>query len=552
MALSASEKKEMEELQGQVGHLAGGGLSPDEQREMQSLQGEVGHLATPQTQYGPGQTALESFGNAASAGYLPQLQAGEESAVNGLVNVKDRAVDAIGLGKLASTDYQLKKQGFNLPDENSYVQNRDANIKRQSLEAEQNPKAALAGTVGGTVAGAIATPVPVPKLGFLGKGIIGSGLRGAIGGAEMGAIQNPGDKEGQVSPLQIEERADNTETGAKYGGLIGGGAAAGQKIGQSLAGAAAGTQKIAQTAAFKSSGAMLRDFRAAAPKGDVEKIGQFMLDNNLVEAGDSVKDVAEKAESLRSSAGEELDKIYKSVAGEGHADMPGFNPVQHKDEIIKAVKEKLGDAYDGKAAINSLSDYLDELGEKYGDKNLDPKTANDIKTALDKKINYSRNPLNKQPDVESAVSAARNVVNQHVLDSVEEIGKSSGDPELAQKLKDANAKYGMSKQVAQIAGDRVNRVNANLSAGLTDRIAGSAGGVAGGLIPAALGDHDSKDIGMGVVAGGLIGGLVNHNVTKYGSGMAWFPFLTEPQLQSGMRLLRLCPTHNLQRRSVHA
>ena len=61
------------------------------------------------------QAGLESFGQAATLGYLPQLQAGAEQ---------------LSMGATQDVDEQLKAQGFKLP-EDGYVQSRDENIRRQ-------------------------------------------------------------------------------------------------------------------------------------------------------------------------------------------------------------------------------------------------------------------------------------------------------------------------------------------------------------------------------------------------------------------------------------
>ncbi len=486
-------------------------------------------------QTSPAQTATESFGNAATMGYLPHMQAGVEKYTDAINSYGDSALNAVGLGKYASQDSQLREKGFQVPEQ-SYTDVRDQNIKRQALQTEQNPGAALAGGIGGAVSSAIATPVP--KLGMLGKGILGAVGRGAAYGAGYGALQNPGDTEGEVSGPQIGERLENAAESAKTGAMVGGGAHLGQAVGKGMMGVAEKVKDVGLNASFKSAGGMLKDFRQAAAKGDIKRIGQFMNDEGLIKAGDTVETVAAKAKDVNKKAGEELDRIYKKAApkiqaadasisaleNEGgkaaakEAEV-GFNPVAHKEEILKAAKEKLGDAVDKKSALKAVSDYLDDLAEEYGDKILDPRKQNDIKTALDQKMNYSRNPMNKQPDAEKAFKAARDFVAAKVDASVDALGKSSGDAGLAKELKAANQRYGTSKQVYQMAADRTQRVNANQMFGLTDRIAGGAGGAAGALLPALAGDHDVRHAGAAGVAGAVLSGAINHGVNKYGSGL---------------------------------
>lgn len=129
---------------------------------------------------------------------------------------------------------------------------------------------------------------------------------------------------------------------------------------------------------------------------------------------------------------------------------------------------------------------------------MSPRGANDIKSALDEAINYSRNPLTKEPAAETAYSAARTKINQKNLDAIESLGGG----ELADQLRGANKEYGLSKQVSQLAQDRVNRNDANRMFGLTDMIAGGA----------ALGYGAKTDDWEG--AGGMM--LAKKGLEKYG------------------------------------
>lgn len=108
---------------------------------------------------------------------------------------------------------------------------------------------------------------------------------------------------------------------------------------------------------------------------------------------------------------------------------------------------------------------------------MSPRAANDIKSSLDQAINYSRNPLSKEPASEIAYSAARNKINQKNLDALESLGGG----EVADSIRGANKEYGLSKQVSQIAKDRVNRESANRMFGMTDFIAGGAGATYGAM-----------------------------------------------------------------------
>lgn len=124
---------------------------------------------------------------------------------------------------------------------------------------------------------------------------------------------------------------------------------------------------------------------------------------------------------------------------------------------------------------------------------MSPRAANDIKSSLDEAINYSRNPLSKDPASEMAYSAARNKINQKNLAAIESLGGGK----LADGLRATNKEYGLSKQVSKMANDMVNRQDGHKFFGLTDVIAGGAGATYG----AVTGDWQSALLGMAAKKG---------------------------------------------------
>lgn len=508
MALSPQEQEELQQLESKYGKPKSSGLSPMEEDELKTLEAKYGSSSKSQPQ-SLGQTALEQGGNALTMGYLPQLQAAAQPAIFGLMN---------------------KITGQNIePD--SYVDARDASVKRLADQQEQNPKTALAAQVGGGLLGAVATPIP----GGPARSLLGAIGRGVGVGAVQGALQNPGDAEGVVDPVQLGARAENAKTGAVIGGVSSAAAGLAKKGLDALANSGETLKKIGRTQAVKASGAMLKDFRQLMGKDMADDVGQFALDKKLVQAGDTYESVAQKAEALNSDAGSRLKQIYetakKSIPSALEASgkdidklsddeffamaKTGFNPLRDGESIIEAAKDKLGDAVGAKSALRRLSNYLKTLTVKYGDTTLDPKTANDIKSAIDLEINYSRNPLSREPDVETAMSAARKFLAKKIDDHIAFIGKFSGDPKAAEALREANRDYGYSKQIMNMASDKVARESSNRMFGLTDTIAGSAGGAAGAVAGSVLGDkHDAIELSA---LGALVGGAGNKLARTYGN-----------------------------------
>ncbi len=136
----------------------------------------------------PAQTALESYGNTATLGYLPHLQAAAEPAMNSVLN--------------AITGNNVKSD--------PYLQRRDDNISRQRIQEQQNPDSALAGKAAGFGATLLA----------------GSGIPSVVA---QSALQNPGDIKGEMSGAQLQDRGLNTALAALIGGgLKGAGAILGK------------------------------------------------------------------------------------------------------------------------------------------------------------------------------------------------------------------------------------------------------------------------------------------------------------------------------------
>jgi len=153
----------------------------------------------PDTSSSVGQTALEHFGNGPALGYLPHMQAGVERAMDIAGDVKDKALDMVGLDHLASIDHQLRQQGFKLPDE-SYLAARDANIKRMAKEKKDNPNTALLSNIAGSVVGGIASSPLMPAQAATRLARL---KQAATIGAATGIAANPGDTEGEISPAQL-------------------------------------------------------------------------------------------------------------------------------------------------------------------------------------------------------------------------------------------------------------------------------------------------------------------------------------------------------------
>lgn len=180
---------------------------------------------------GAGQAGLEHFANSATGGYLPHIQAGLSQGVQKLAGMAGMGPEAV--------NNDLQKQGFKLP-ESGYVQERDQNINRLKTENKEHPDAAMAGDIAG-IGSSLLIPGGVASKGAstLAKLGIGAGTGAAIAG-----LSNPGDKQGELSPLQASDRAINAAAGGAIGGTLAGASQAAPKLADWLMGKAAGIRKM--------------------------------------------------------------------------------------------------------------------------------------------------------------------------------------------------------------------------------------------------------------------------------------------------------------------
>lgn len=554
-------------------YLAGGksgGFDPD------------AYLAEGKPKTSPAVSATRKFVQGSTAGFSDELAgaisgAGRAAGIEGLGGpMKDISLSKDG----PTSDWEILKE--------AYKRERDKERESLKKDSKDNPATSAISEVAGAIVSPVNKIMPSASM--------------AKSGAVIGGITGLGASEAE----DVGGIAKDVATGAVLGGTFGkvadkaaphiekGLESAGRVVEKAKKAFGEKMMDIAETQAFKSSGAMLKDFRSASDRGMVKKVGRYMLDKGMVRAGDTVDDVGKKALADNMAAGQALDDIY-SKASEIFKDKMsgvGFDPVRDKSEILKAAKEELGDTVGAEAALNKLGKYLDEVASGHGDgpmhkainkyrqevaeylpkqrqflkdkkqfqnqlgsaaDDLDqgvlpgtfddfqrtgsetktfmtpanymdaevskvsqgagqmqlpvrpeaqvrpvkpqdirnpmtPRRANDIKGAIDNEINYSRNPLTKEPATEKAFHGAR----RKLLEKVEQGLDDLGGGELVDSLRKANKEYGYSKQVTQMAKDRVNRQTANKMFGLTDTITAAGAGTYG----MATGDWETAVLGI--------------------------------------------------------
>lgn len=468
--------------------------------EIDKLVAEKMSASNKDTSSRPVQAAIAGFGQGASFGYLPQLQAMTEKGIDYLTG--------------NSVDEKLKAQGFKLPEAPSYVDVRDSYIKDAQSLQDSNPGAYIAGGIGGSIASGIATGgavnaatkgAQVVKAASIGSRFATAAKTGAV----VGAIRNPGDNQGELNPIQLEERAINAGKDALTGIAI-------QVAGEAIKGgveAVKSSPKVikawSQIKAYKASGAMLKDFRKSFGNKKVSEIGQLMIDKKIVSVGDDVAAIAAKADSARKDVGSTISKIYEDADNVlSSIDPKNLTPDQarsitvseidlgnfanaYKADILKRFKGLSGSS----TVVSRITKELDDIAVN-GKVSL--KKLQEVRQSIDEQINFSKS-TQELKGVQEELLGMRNKLQDIAKQRLLAVDKVTGGMS-ARGLVKANREYSNLADISKVANDRVARDSSNAAFGLRERISGGTGAVVGGMI--------------GGLPGAAIGGVVGSMTTK--------------------------------------
>jgi hypothetical protein len=441
----------------------------------------------PQASQGrPGESFLQNFANSAAMGYLPQIQAALEPAVQGVAGMFGDNVDE-----------ELQAKGFtveNSPDK-SYVERRDQYINDLNQLSAENPKSALAGNIAGAITGGIGTGGAIAKaVGSVTK--VASGYKrlgdAAKAGAVVGFGRNPGDTEGEVSPLQLKERALNAAQDAATGLLVQGGLEGIKKAGEGIKGAGKNLESWSQRKALKAAGAEKTQFKKQILNKSDKRLGQSVLDNELIKPGDDVRDIAKNAESALKKSGEKIGEVYKKaddVASLGKGEIKNI-----ADEYSSEAAERLQGTVDGDQVAEKLQKVIDTIPE-----NATFGQLRKWRASIDDQINFSK--ANQDlPKYQEELLALRNKVQERIA---EKIGKSH--PELKKTLLRENKRFSELSEVKKLADQKSAGVEANTGFGIREGFGATLGGMAGSAV---LGP-------MGTAPGIAIGALTTNVLRKH-------------------------------------
>lgn len=342
--------------------------------------------------------------------------------IDGFIELLGRAGGVEGLGgKIKNIRLSDNGPTINLDEiKKSYIEGRDKSREAFKKEDKDHPIISQVSEIAGSFVS------PINKL--------SKGMGAIRSGATQGAISAVGNSEANNVADMV--------TDAGYGATIGGSIGKATDIVTPYVGKAAKyvgekAKGIANRSAFASLGPVLKDFRNL----DQKEIGQYALDNKLVEAGDTFEKIAEKVKNHLTDAGGKLDTVYKS-AGQLFKDSmtrDGFDPIRDKAGIMGAAKKELGNTVGADAALERLGRYLDEIAAKNGD-TPNEAAKSEYKKAVDNYLPKLRQFLKDRKEYRNELGQAGEDLDQPLLSGMQDDMQRTGTIQRSVELqgKDAN------------------------------------------------------------------------------------------------------------------
>jgi len=446
------------------------------------------------------EAGIQGFGEGATLGYLPQLQALAGKGIEFLTPESE-------------ADKALKAQGFTIGDEpESYTEMRDKFVGRGEALAEQEPIATMAGQLGGgLISGLAMAPLTGGATAATTMARIG---QAAKTGATMGFLYNPGETEGEVSPLQIKERLKNMAYGAVTGAITQGGLEGVAKTAKAIGRIPGTLKRYAEVKSFKASGAMLKDFRLQYGRKKVNDIGRSMLDHNVVALGDDISDIAKKSEIMKNHVGNKIGEIYKNADDQllklakpnkkqaAKLADTALDTIRLSDEIATEVHNKYTGKVGGKKVIDAVFKNLDEIAENGND--LTMSKWQEIRRSIDDNINWARD--NELPGVERELKGMRTKMQSYAKKRLATLDDIFGGQRSKEIVK-ANKDFSNLADVAKMAKDKMAREESKAAFGLRERLQSGVGAVVGGMVGGV----------PGAIAGGAIGSVATKAARQYGT-----------------------------------
>lgn len=332
----------------------------------------------------------------------------------------------------------------------TYEDHRDAARARYDQAEKDNPKSYTAGEVTGGIASSFIPGLNVAK-----------GANAVKKSAALAGVAGYGKSKEEELGGQLKDAAWD----ATIGGLLG-------KFFSKLGTSSDDLEKLARQKAVKSLNPILSQQESLVRKGAVDKLGQSLLDENVVKAGRSVKDIQDDVIKHLMNKGKRIGEIRQAADSDDAVD------------FLKLVRDA-GDDIDlsrgsTTAKQTAAKRYLKEAQnlagiKKTGDEFAQPSRLKDsIKSTqklisdLDDDIPFNTKDMSSwTPQQKALYKTRKNLVNQ--ID--ERVNTKT--PELAEEYKSLKDQFGLFKQGKEILDKSVARQDRNASLGLRDLLLGN-------------------------------------------------------------------------------
>ena len=447
-----------------------------------------------------GLTALENFGDTLTLGYLPQLEALAEKPITKVMN--------------AITGNNVQADG--------YIQARDQNRKRIEQMSAENPISAGAGKVAGIVASA---PLMAGKA-LQGASALARVANAAKIGALYGAAQNPGDIEGEISPIQIGDRAKGAAIGGTIGAAAHGLVESAPYVKSAAKGSAEWFKDKAERAAFKALGPYQRDALKAASKEEIQKIGRTLIDEGILKGAPSYEEISKRASEKLGVKGQELEDLVNHLSEEGEKMVGTAAPGTvakvgekaavggiDRDLIADSIEKKLINPNEGVAGVAGKNAKFRQLLNEYRSKTgrfSNIKDNEELKKAIGKEINWKRLPDADIPIEEQFNRELYSATRQGSEDAAEAVAAHVGG-DMPARFKNTKEAYGNLASAKKMAETRAAKDSANRFISPSDYLTG-IGGMAYG---ASQGDDMESKLTGALVGAGL--GVANRTLRTRGN-----------------------------------
>lgn len=338
-------------------------------------------------------------------------------------------------------------------------------------------------------------------------GVEGAGLGAADYLSEQSLSQNP-ELDGQKLLAALGHGA---LLGAGTGGLLGATGALGSEV---LGRLAPHVSALAEESAFRSLSPR-KAFAAEADRipGGARSVGRELIDSGLVQAGDTVDDVAARVAHARQAAGAKIGDILQRADDAGFAG-PSLRGIDEGTKTFVARLEALPSLNEGTLGrLRGIWDDVSSYAAGDGDEaRLTFRKAQELRSRIDDSIKWATNPLAPHNELTDALKGLRGSIESEVERAGDEASKRLGGDFLAE-YQDAKLRYRRLAVADKAASDAVARressrlLSASFGAGELGALAGGIGG--GSLAHVALGG-----------AAGLASSFARHVLAERGASTA--------------------------------